>query len=99
MTRGDPLASAQRLDREVLGPVDAEQHDDEQEQHDDGAGVDDHLHGGEEVGLLGDEQHGDAEQREHERQRGVHRVAAEHHTEGARDARRPPPARTRRARA
>ena len=48
---------------EVLGLVDAEQHDHEQEQHDDGAGVDDHLHGGEEVGVLGDEQHGDAEQR------------------------------------
>ena len=71
---GDALA-AERLDREVLGPVDAEQHQHEQEQHDDGAGVDDHLHGGQEVGLLGHEQHGDAEQRGHERQGRVHRVA------------------------
>ena len=39
----------QRLGLEVVGPVDAEQHDHEQEQHDDGAGVDDDLHGGEEV--------------------------------------------------
>ena len=53
-----------RLDPQVLGAVDAEQHDDEQEQHDDRAGVDDHLHRGEEVGVLGDEQHGDAEQRQ-----------------------------------
>ena len=48
---GDALA-AERLDREVLGSVDAQQHDHEQEQHDDGAGVDDHLHDGQEVGLL-----------------------------------------------
>ena len=66
----------ERLDRQVVGLVDAEQHDHEQEQHDDRAGVDDHLHGGEEVGLEGDEVDGDAEQREHERERGVHRVAS-----------------------
>ena len=66
----------QRFDLEVLGPVDAEQHDHEQEQHDDRPGVDDHLHGGEEVRLHGDEVHGDAEQREHEAERGVHRAAA-----------------------
>ena len=62
---------------QVLGLVDTEQHDHEQEQHDDRAGVDDHLHGGEEVRLLRDEQHGDAEQGEHEAERGVHRVAAD----------------------
>ena len=56
--------------------VDAEQHDHEQEQHDDGAGVDDDLHGGQEVGLLGDEQHGDAEQGGHQAEGGVDRVAA-----------------------
>ena len=38
-------------------------------------GVDDHLHGGEEVGLHRHEVHGHAEQRQHEAQRGVHRVA------------------------
>ena len=81
----------ERLDREVLGVVDAEQHDHEQEQHDDRAGVDDDLHGGQEVGLLRDEEHGDAEQGEHEAERGVHRVACagstptaptEHHRRG-----------------
>ena len=66
-----PLA-AERLGRQVFRLVDAEQHDHEEEEHDDGAGVDDDLHGGEEVGLLGDEQHGDAEQRHHQRQRRVH---------------------------
>ncbi len=64
--------------------VDAEQHDHEQEQHDDRPGVDDHLHGGEEVRLLGDEVHGDAEQREHEAERGVHRMAAHARRRGRR---------------
>ena len=45
---------------DVVGAVDAEQHDHEQEQHHDGAGVDDHLHDGQEVGLLGYEEHRDA---------------------------------------
>ena len=58
-----------------LGLVDAEKHDHEQEEDDDGAGVDDDLDGGEEVGLLGDEEHGHAEQRRHQRQRRVHGVA------------------------
>ena len=40
-------------------------------------GVDDHLHGGEEVGALRHEQHGDAEQRHHQHERGVHRVAGQ----------------------
>ena len=66
---------------QVLGLVDAEQHDHEQEQHDDGAGVDDDLHGGEEVGLHRDEVHGDAEQRQHEAERGVHRVRVQHDPE------------------
>ena len=60
------------LGLEVLGPVDAQQHDHEQEQHHDGAGVDDDLDGGQEVGVLGDEQHGDAEQGGHQREGGVH---------------------------
>ena len=49
---GRPL-SLERLDPQILGAVDAEQHDDEEEQHDDRAGVDDDLHGREEVGVLG----------------------------------------------
>ena len=60
---------------EVVGLVDAEQHDHEQEQDDDGAGVDDHLHGGEEVGVLGDEQHATPKSVADQAQRGVHRVA------------------------
>ena len=72
-----------RFGAQVLGGVDAEQHDHEQEQHDDRAGVDDHLHGGEEVGLEGDEVHGDAEQREDQRQRRVHGVVAGDHADRA----------------
>ena len=49
--RGERALDRERLDAQVLGAVDAEQHDHEQEQHDDRAGVDDHLHGGEEVRL------------------------------------------------
>ena len=49
-------------------------------------GVDDHLHGGEEVGLLGHEQDGDAEQRHDEHEGGVHRVARRDHADGAGDA-------------
>ncbi len=63
--------------------VDAEQHDDEQEQHHDRAGVDDHLHDGHEVGPEGDELHGDAEQRQDQAERGVHRVAQGDDADGA----------------
>ena len=83
---GRDALAADRLHLQVLGPVDAEQHEDEQEQHDDGAGVDDHLHGGQEVGLLRHEQHGDAEQRGHQRQGGVDGVGAEHHAHRAGEA-------------
>ena len=64
--RGERPLDRDRLDREVDRLVDAEQHDHEQEQHDDRAGVHDHLHRGEEVGLHRDELDGDAEQREHQ---------------------------------
>ena len=60
--RGRRALAPERLGRELLGLVHAEQHDHEQEQHDDGAGVDDHLHGGQEVGLLRHEEHGHPEQ-------------------------------------
>ena len=63
--------------------VDAEQHDHEEEQHDDRARVHDDLHGGEQVGVLHDEEHRHAHERDDEQQRGVHRVAREHHTERA----------------
>ena len=58
LTRPTPITTASgrcsgigSISRSV-GAVDAEQHDHEQEQHDDRAGVDDDLHGGEEVGVL-----------------------------------------------
>ncbi len=66
-----------------LAPVDAEQHDDEQEQDDDRAGVHDHLHRGEELGVLLHEEHGDAEQGHHQHEGGVDRVAREHDPERA----------------
>ena len=68
---------------QVLLAVDAEEHDHEEEQHHDGAGVDDDLHGGQEVGLLLDEEHGHPEQRHDQHQRGVHGVAGDHHADGA----------------
>ena len=70
----------ERFDLQVLGLVDAEQHDDEQEQHHDRAGVDDDLHGRQEVGVLGDEQHGDTEQREDQAERGMNRMRARRST-------------------
>ncbi len=73
----------QGVGAQVFGLVDAEQHDHEQEQHDDGAGVDDDLHRGQEVGLERDEQDGHAEQREHQAQGAAHRVLAEDDAEGA----------------
>jgi hypothetical protein len=63
--------------------VDAEQRDDEQEQHDDRARVDDDLDDGDELRVLLEEEHGHRDQRQQQEQRVVHRVAREHHTEGA----------------
>src|ERR1043165_469592 len=54
---------------------DVDEHDDEEEEDHDAAGVDEHLHGADELGPLDDEEHGDAEEREQEKQRRVHRVA------------------------
>ena len=68
---------------ERLLAVDAEQHDHEQEQHDDRAGVDDHLHRREQVRLLLDEEDRHAHQRDDEQQRRVHRVARQHHAQRA----------------
>jgi hypothetical protein len=49
-------------------------------------GVDDHLHRGEELRLLGDEQHRDAEEGGHQAQRGVHGVRRQHHAQRTREA-------------
>ena len=80
---GQRALAAQRLEGHVLLPVDPEEHDHEQEQHHDGAGVDDHLHGGQERGMLEDEEHGHAEQGHDQHQGGVDRVARHHHPDGA----------------
>ncbi len=81
----DALAG-DRLDREIFGLVDPQEHEHEQEQHDDGAGVDDHLDGGEEVGLLRHEEHSDPEQGGYEGERRVHWVLADDDTDGAAQA-------------
>ena len=77
--RGGLALHPERLDLQVLGLVDAEQHDDEQEQHHDRAGVHDHLHRGQELCLLRDVHHGDPEQREDQAERGMNRVRARDH--------------------
>ncbi len=58
----DPTLDHERVGSQVLDAVHAEQHDHEQEQHHDRAGVDDDLHGGQEVGVEREEEHRDAEQ-------------------------------------
>ena len=72
--RGEGALADERFEVDVLSAIDAEEHDHEQEEHDDGAGVDDDLHRGEEVGRLRDEGDGDADQRHDQAQRGVHGV-------------------------
>ena len=67
----------------VLGTIDAEEHDHEEEEDDDGAGVDDHLDGGEELRLLLDELDGDSEERQHHGDRRVDRVLRGDHADPA----------------
>ena len=72
-------ASAERqIAREALAQlldVDVEHHDDEQEQHHDGADVDEHEREREELGLDEQPQQRALHEREHEEQRRVHGVA------------------------
>src|ERR1051325_1010480 len=58
-----------------------QQHDHEEEEDHDCAGVDDHLQRGEERGVEQDVHHGQGEERRHERQRADHRVAVQHDDE------------------
>ena len=69
--RDDPLL-AQHLERRVAG-VPAGQHQHEQEQHHDRAGVDDDLHEPEELGVLRDVQAAQAQHGQHQPERRVHR--------------------------
>ena len=76
---GPPL-TADGLDERV-GRPDADEHQHEQEQHHDRAGVDDHLHHAEEHGAL---RHVDERERDHhddQAQRGVHGLAGEQQTQ------------------
>ena len=75
---GQRPLGAERFVEDIL-LVDAEQHDHEQEKDDDGPGVDDHLHGGQEVGALEDEEDRHREQRQHQRQGGVDGFAGHDH--------------------
>ncbi|MBP2476076.1 hypothetical protein JOF53_004948 [Crossiella equi] len=77
---GGQALTAQHLDHRVRA-VPADQHQHEQEQHHDRAGVDDDLHHAEERRLLHQVQHAEAEHGEHQPQRGVHRVAGEEHAQ------------------
>ena len=70
--RDDPLL-AQHLERGVAG-VPAGQHQHEQEQHHDRAGVDDDLHEPEELGVLRDVQAAQAQHGQHQPERRVHRA-------------------------
>src|SRR5437764_882939 len=79
--RGGTLP-AQRLDQRVRG-VPADQHQDEQEQHDDRAGVHDDLHHADERTGLQDVEDAEREHRQDQEQRGVYGVACPYHPDGA----------------
>jgi len=64
---------------------DADQHQDEQEQHHDRAGVDDDLHDAQEVGALGQVEDREADHGHRQRQRGVHGLLGEDHPQRAED--------------
>src|SRR5690606_10109362 len=68
----------------TLAAAHVEQHDDEEEQRDDRAGVNQHHEHGQEEGLKQREDAGDADQGQQKAKRGGDGVAVEHHAEGAR---------------
>src|SRR5689334_16847242 len=53
---------------------DVDQHDHEEEQHHDAAGIDEHLHRADELCALHDEEHGHAEEREQKEERRMHGI-------------------------
>ena len=83
--RDQPLAG-ERVAFEGLATVDAEKHDHEQEQNDDRARVHDDLHRGQELRVLLDEEHRDAEKRHHEHERRMDGVARQDDPERPDDA-------------
>ncbi len=80
--RRRPALAAQRLDDRV-GRVAPDQHQDEQEQDHDRAGVDDDLHEAEERALLDQVERAEAHHRRDQRERRVHGVAQQHHADRA----------------
>ena len=62
-----------------------QQHDDEDEQHHNRAGIDDDLNGGDKDRVQGQEQQGDAEQDQHQVQRTADRVVHKDHGDTAHD--------------
>ena len=70
-----PLA-LERFDLKRFSLIDTHQHDDEKKQNHDRSGIDNDLHGGQELRIHREEKHGNSEQCEHHRERAVHRVLA-----------------------
>ena len=79
---GRDAVALEGLDDRVLR-VDADQHDHEQEEHQDGAGVDDDLHHEQERGVLRRVQHGDGDHHAGHGDGRVDRLAREEESEGA----------------
>ena len=71
---------ARELLAKLLG-VDVEHHDHEQEQHHDGAHVDEHQHDPQEFGIEHQPDDGAVEEAQHQKQRAMHGVAREDHAE------------------
>ena len=77
---GEHALAADRLDDRV-GRVHADQHQHEEEQHQDRAGVDDDLHGEEERRVERGVEHREADHHDGQQQRGVHGLAHEQDAE------------------
>ena len=82
--RGHPALAGQGL-HEAVGGVDADEHDDDEEQHHDGAGVDEDLDDTEEVGTLGDVEDAEDDHRQGHAERRVDGLLGKDQTEGAQD--------------
>ncbi|GBE22185.1 hypothetical protein BMS3Bbin01_01548 [bacterium BMS3Bbin01] len=68
---------------EVFGTVDADEHDDEQEQCHDRTGIDHHLYDGDKMGKVHDVENSERQQREDQAHRRLDRVLREHHRQRA----------------
>jgi hypothetical protein len=82
--QADPALALDGLDQGVRG-VHADQHQDEQEQHHHGAGVDEHLDDAEELGTLDDVEDAEDDHHQRDRDRRVHGLLGEHQAQGGDD--------------